>query len=355
MFKILVINPGSTSTKIAYYEEGEEKYKANLEHLAEELSGFSSIYDQLPVRKRAVMQVLEQWAVSLGDLDIIMARGGLIKAISSGIYEVNEAMREDLRQGVSGHHASNLGGLLAHELALVGGLSAYIADPVVVDEMEDIARFSGHPKLSRTSIFHALNHKSIARSYARSVSGDYSRMNLVIAHLGGGISVAAHKKGRVVDVNQALDGEGPFAPERSGSLPVGPLLRLCLSGDYSSKDLLEMVTGKGGVMAYLNTNSGKELDEMAENGYELARQVREAMGYQVAKEIGAMSIVFKGELEAILITGGLAFSEALVAIIRERVAHLAPVFVYPGEDELRALAFNGLLLLRGELLAKEYS
>jgi butyrate kinase len=284
-----------------------------------------------------------------------MGRGGLTKPVKSGILKVNEAMLRDLRAGVSGVHASNLGGLIAHELALsLPGAKAYTVDPVVVDELEDVARISGHPLFPKVSIFHALNQKATARIHAEKTGGRYEDLNLVVAHLGGGISVGAHRKGRVVDVNQALNGDGPFSPERSGTLPALALADACFSGKYTREDIAKMITGKGGYVAYLGTNSAAEVDERAASGDERAKLIRGAMACQTAKEIGAMAVVLEGKIDAILLTGGIAHSEAFTASLRAKIEFLAPVFVYPGENELFALAYNGGRILRGEAEIQEY-
>jgi len=264
-------------------------------------------------------------------------------------------MLEDLRNGVLGQHASNLGGLIANDIAKsLSNTKAFIADPVVVDELEEVARISGHPLFQRISIFHALNQKAVARNYAKSISKDYNELNLIVAHLGGGISVGAHRKGRVIDVNQALNGEGPFSPERSGTLPVGDLVELCFSGKYSKKEIKEMITGKGGYVAYLGTNDAYEVEKRIDAGDERAKLIHEAMAYQVAKEIGAMYAVLMGDVDAILLTGGIAYDKKFVELIKMRVEKMAPVMVYPGEDEMRALAENGLMVLNGEITPLEY-
>jgi len=268
---------------------------------------------------------------------------------------VNEAMKYDLIHSKVGDHASNLGGLIADDIASsLPNARAFIADPVVVDELDDIARVSGHPEFSRISIFHALNQKAIARQHAKSVMRKYEDMNLIVVHLGGGITVGAHQKGRVIDVNQGLDGEGPFSPERSGTLPVGDLARLCFSGKYTEKEVLKMIKGNGGLFAHLGTTSAYEVEQRAQAGDERAKFIFDAMAYQVAKAIGSMYPVLRGQVDAILITGGIAHSKWFVNQIIDRVYRIAPTHVYPGEDEMRALAMNGLMVLTGEVEAKEY-
>lgn len=357
-YKILTINPGSTSTKIALFHNHDLRFLQNIRHDIRELNEYNHIHEQYPFRLELIIHELEKAHINIQDIDGIVARGGLLKPISSGVYFINDAMIQDLKTGVQGHHASNLGGLIAFELQKKlkeQDHRAFIADPVVVDELDELARISGHPKFQRISIFHALNQKAIARTHARAIGKKYEDLNLIIAHLGGGISVGAHQKGRVIDVNQALDGDGPFSPERSGSLPAGDLIRLCFSGDYTLDQVQSMVTGQGGLVAYLGTNNAAEMDERAENGDKNALLIEKALTYQIAKEIGAMSTVLKGEVDAILLTGGMAFINNLIELIKKRVMHIASVGVYPGEDEMKALAYNGYMVLSGQWQAKTYS
>ncbi len=352
---ILAINPGSTSTKIAVFSNKKEVFLKTIRHSAERLEGFRKITDQYNFRKQIIMEELESASIDIRNIRAIVGRGGLVKPIPSGVYQVNQRLVEDLKIGIQGQHASNLGGLIAYDIAdSVPGAKAYIADPVVVDELEDIARISGHPEFERVSIFHALNQKAIARQHAKSVSISYEDMNLVVTHLGGGISVGAHYKGRVVDVNQALDGEGPFSPERSGTLPAGALVTMCFSGKYSENDIRQMINGKGGLVAYLGTNDAYEVEKLAKDGDQKAMLIQDAMAYQVAKEIGAMSTVLKGEVDAILLTGGIAYGKPFVEAVSSRVKHIGPVYVYPGEDEMRALAMNGHMVFNGDIEAMEY-
>lgn len=354
--RIIAINPGSTSTKIAVYENETPVLIKNITHTPEELAPFKKITDQFEFRKNIILKVLEDAEIRLDLVRAIVGRGGLVKPIESGVYLVNERMKQDLLNSPLGaEHASNLGGLIADNMAkTITDAKAYIANPVVVDELDDIARYSGHPLLPRNSIFHALNQKAVARQHARSLMKKYEEMNLIVVHLGGGITVGAHKKGRVVDVNQGLDGDGPFSPERSGSLPVGPLIRLCFSGKYTEAEVLKMNKGEGGMVAYLGTNSAYEVEQRAQDGDEEAKKVFAAMAYQVSKEIGSMYAVLCGEVDGILITGGVAHSKWFVNEISKHVHKMAPVHIYPGEDEMRALAFNGLRVIRGETIAKEY-
>lgn len=353
-YRLLIMNPGSTSTKIGVYEDDKEILIETLRHSAEEIGQYATIVDQFEFRKNVILNVLKEKNFDIKTLSAVVGRGGLLKSIEGGTYAVNDAMLEDLRVGVQGQHASNLGGIIANEIAKELNIPSFIVDPVVVDEMEEVARVSGMPEIERKSIFHALNQKAVAKRYAKESNKDYNELNLIVAHLGGGISVGAHKAGRVVDVNNALDGEGPFSPERSGGVPVGDLVKLCFSGKYSEAEIKKMITGKGGIVAYLGTNDAKAVDERAVAGDAQAKLIYDAMGYQVAKEIGKCAAVLSGKVDAIILTGGIAYSKNLVSYIKERVEFISQVVVYPGEDEILALAEGGLRVLRGEESAKEY-
>lgn len=351
----MAINPGSTSTKFALFEEDEILFEKTLRHSPEDLAGFPRIADQFHYRKDLIMEELTARNVNLNSISAVVGRGGVVKPIESGIYEVNQKLIDDLVEAARGEHASNLGGLIASDIAShLPGAKAFIVDPVVVDELLPIARISGHPEIERVSIFHALNQKAVSRLYASSAGRNYEDLNLVVAHMGGGISVGAHRKGKVVDVNNALNGDGPFSPERSGGLPARQLIDLCFSGRYSYDELKQMITGKGGMLAYLGTNNFKQACEMAEGGDERSVLITEALAYQVAREIGAMAAVLDGEVDAIILTGGLAYQESHVERIRKKVGFIARVVVFPGEDEIRALAFNGLLALDGKIGIKTY-
>ena len=353
---VLAINPGSTSTKIAVFDINNNKlFQKNLKHSTEELMPFATITDQYEFRKNIILKELKEAGIDTSNIKVVVGRGGLVKPIPSGMYEVNDVMKADLKVGVLGQHASNLGGLIADDIAKsIGSAKAFIADPVVVDELQDLARISGHPEIERISIFHALNQKAIAKSHAKAQGKDYKSLNLIVVHLGGGISVGAHRKGMVIDVNQALDGEGPFSPERSGTLPVGALAKLCFSGKYSLNEVKKMITGKGGLVAYLGTNDAQEVENMVKDGDQKATLIYKAMAYQISKEIGSAAAVLKGQVDGILLTGGIAYDKGFVEWIREHVSFIAPVFVYPGEDEMQALAFNGICFLKGEADVKKY-
>ena len=353
---ILAINPGSTSTKIAVYKNYNPTFIKNIKHSVEELEKFESITDQYEFRRDIIFRELKNENINICDFNVIVGRGGLVKPIESGVYEINDKLRHDLKNSPLGEHASNLGGLIADEIAKsTKKAKAYIADPVVVDELMPLARVSGHPAFRRKSIFHALNQKAVARLHSKSILKKYEDLNLIVVHLGGGITVGAHEKGKVVDVNQGLDGEGPFSPERSGTLPIGDLARMCFSGKYTHQKIKKMITGEGGLAGYLGTNSAYDIEKRAVDGDKEALFYFEAMAYQVSKTIGSMAPVMKGNVDAILITGGIAHSKLFVNFIIERVHKIAAVHVYPGEDEMKSLATNGLMVVNGEIEAKVYN
>ncbi len=352
---ILAINPGSTSTKIAVFDQMQQVFVKNIKHSTEQLSAFPTIADQYEFRKSTIMEELQTANVNLDDIAIVMGRGGLVKPLTSGVYKVNELMKKHLKQGYNGQHACNLGGLIADSIATSIGLEcAFIADPVVVDEFEEVARIAGHPKFERLSIFHALNQKAIARMYAADNGRKYEDLNLVVAHMGGGVSVGAHKEGRVIDVNQALDGEGPFSPERSGTLPINQLIDVCFSGQYSYDEVKKMVVGQGGYVAYFGINDAYAIEKAALEGDKKADLLEEAMAYQVAKQIGEAAVVLKGKIDAIILTGGIAYGVPVVNRIKKYVSWIAPVAVYPGEDEMKAMAMNANMVLNKETEVKEY-
>jgi len=352
---ILAINPGSTSTKMAVYEGEKCILTKTIRHSVDEISRYRKITDQFDFRKGLIIDVLVEEGINVDSIKHIIGRGGLTWPLESGVYLVNNLMLEHAREGVMGEHASNLGPLIADYIAnQIPAARAYIADPVVTDELEPIARISGHPRFQRLSIFHALNQKAIARTHAKVTGRNYEDLNLIVTHLGGGISVGAHHNGRVIDVNNALNGEGPFSPERAGTLPVFQLIDLCFSGKFSKDQIQRMVVGEGGYVAYLGTNNALEVQQAAEKGNDKARFIQDALGYQVAKLIGEMAVVLNGVVDAILLTGGLAFNKYLVHYIKNKVGFIAPVFTYPGEDELEALAMNALRVAKGEVQAKHY-
>lgn len=354
VYRILTINPGSTSTKIAIFDNEKNVFEEVLRHSSEEIGKYETIFDQYEFRKNVILETLNEKGINLTKLDAVVGRGGLLKPIEGGTYSVDENMIEDLKVGVMGQHASNLGGIIAHEIAGQLNIPSFIVDPVVVDELNEIARVSGIPQLDRKSIFHALNQKAVARRAAKDMGKAYEDVNVIVAHLGGGVSVGAHEKGRVIEVNNALDGDGPFSPERSGGLPVGQLAKLCFSGEYTLDEIKKLITGKGGLVAYVGSNDGREVVKMIEEGDKKAELVYKAMAYQVSKEIGASAAVLKGKVDAIILTGGIAYDKDFTAWIKEDVEFISDVLIYPGEDEMIALAEGGLRVLRKEESAKIY-
>ena len=354
VYKMLIINPGSTSTKIAVYENDKPLFETNLSHSTEELAPFEKLADQFDFRRGVLEKALEERNISFSDLDGIVSRGGLTRPVESGIYEISELMIDELKSAKYGEHASNLASMIALQLSKKYNLPCWIADPVVVDELEDIARFSGIPQIKRRSIFHALNQKAVSRRVAGNMGKKYEDCNFVVVHLGGGISVGAHKKGRVIDVNNALGGEGPYSSERAGGVSAFGLLDMCFSGDYTKDELKKLLVGKGGLSAYLGTNDGREIERRIKDGDKEAEAAFYGMAYQVAKEVGAYATVLRGDLDAIILTGGFAHSKSLVEYIENMVKYIGPVVVYPGEDELLALAESGLRVLSGQEKARVF-
>lgn len=354
-FRILAINPGSTSTKISVFENEREAWNLKLAHTVEELSPYDRIVDQYEFRREVIVAELKKAGYSISSFDAVVGRGGVLYPVEGGTYSVNEIMLKHVHEGVQGEHPSNLGALIADSFSRESGCPAYIADPVVVDEMEPLARYSGLPQLPRRSILHALNQKAIARKASEDLGRKYEETNLIVVHLGGGVSVGAHCRGRIIDVNNALNGDGPFSPERSGGLPVGDLIALCYSGKYTLDQMKKLNKGSGGVVAYLGTNDMRVVEQRIADGDQKAAAVYEAMAYQIAKEIGFVAPVLLGKVDAIVLTGGIAYDEKFVSWIRERVSFIAPVMIYPGEREMEALALAGLRVLRGEETAKVYN
>lgn len=353
-YLILVINPGSTSTKVALFENENPLLQETLRYNTADLAPFPHIADQYAFRRDSILQWLGERDITLESLDAVVGRGGLFGPLGSGTYRVNEAMLEEMRQPGPREHASNLGVLIAQEIAGRAGVPAFTVDPVSVDEFDEIARISGLAEIERRSLSHALNIKAVARRAAADLGKRYQDLNLVIAHLGGGISVTAHRQGRMVDVNNALDA-GPFSPERCGTLPLTDLIELCYSGRFDREGLKRDLIGRGGLVSHLGTNSTIEVEQRIAQGDRHALLVSQAMAYQIAKEIGAMATVLQGQVDAIVLTGGVAHWDDLVEWIRQRVSTIAPVRVYPGEDEMLALAQGALRVLSGEEGAKNYS
>ncbi len=354
-FIILVINPGSTSTKVSLFENEKDVFTETIEHKVEDLARFNRASDQDLYRMEIIIKLLQQRKIDATKIKAIVGRGGLLKPIEGGTYRVNQHMVADLRRGIQGDHPSNCGGLIAYSLAKHIDCEAFIVDPVVVDELGDLARLSGMPLIKRRSIFHALNQKAVARQAAEKLGKTYWDCNLIVAHLGGGITVGAHKFGRVIDVNNGLDGDGPYSPERSGGVPIGDLVKSCFSGEYTYADMKKLIKGHGGVVAYLGTNDMRHVEEEVKAGNEEYQLIFEGIGYQVAKEIGACASVLEGRVDAVCLTGGLAYSEMMVKWIKDRVEWIAPFLIFPGEEEMKALALGALRVLREEETAKEYS
>lgn len=352
--KSLIINPGSTSTKIGVFEDENLLFEETLRHSTEEISQFASIVDQKDFRKKIITDLLEKKNFDMKSLNVIVGRGGMLKPIPGGTYAVTDALLADLKVGVQGQHASNLGGILAREIGDELGLPSYIVDPVVVDELMPIARYSGVPELPRTSVFHALNQKAVAKRYAKEIGRPYEELRLVVVHMGGGVSVGAHEYGRIVDVFNALDGDGAFSPERAGGVPSGALIKMCFSGKYTEKEVYSKICGKGGFNAYLGTNDMREVTKMANEGNEKAAEAKQAFLLQVAKDIGSMACVLNGKVDQIIVTGGIAYGADVVAALKERAEWIAPFTVYPGEDELLALAQGAIRVMTGEEQVKEY-
>ncbi|NOW07083.1 butyrate kinase [Clostridium beijerinckii] len=353
-YKLLIINPGSTSTKIGVYEGEKELFEETLRHTNEEIKRYDTIYDQFEFRKEVILNVLKEKNFDIKTLSAIVGRGGMLRPVEGGTYAVNDAMVEDLKVGVQGPHASNLGGIIAKSIGDELNIPSFIVDPVVTDELADVARLSGVPELPRKSKFHALNQKAVAKRYGKESGQGYENLNLVVVHMGGGVSVGAHNHGKVVDVNNALDGDGPFSPERAGSVPIGDLVKMCFSGKYREAEVYGKVVGKGGFVGYLNTNDVKGVIDKMEEGDKECESIYKAFVYQISKAIGEMSVVLEGKVDQIIFTGGIAYSPTLVPDLKAKVEWIAPVTVYPGEDELLALAQGAIRVLDGEEQAKVY-
>ena len=352
--KSLIINPGSTSTKLGVFEDENLLFEETLRHSTEEIAAYASIVDQKDFRKELILNFLKNSNFDVRSLNVVVGRGGMLKPIPGGTYAVTDDLLEDLKIGKQGQHASNLGGILAREIADEIGVPSFIVDPVVVDELMPIARYSGVPELPRTSVFHALNQKAVAKRYAKETGRAYESLNLIVVHMGGGVSVGAHLKGRVVDVFNALDGDGAFSPERAGGLPSGALIKMCFSGQYTEKEVYKKVVGNGGFNAYLGTNDMRDVGKMVDEGDAHADEIREAFIMQVAKDIGSMACVLNGEVDQIIVTGGIAYNKVVVDKIQARAGFIAPFTVYPGEDELLALAQGALRVLNNEEKAMVY-
>ncbi len=350
----LIINPGSTSTKIGVFEDEKLLFEETLRHSTEEIGRYATIVDQKDFRKEIILNLLEEKSFDIKSLDMVVGRGGMLKPIPGGTYEVTDDLLEDLKIGKQGQHASNLGGILAREIGDEIGVRSFIVDPVVVDELCDIARYSGVPELPRTSVFHALNQKAVAKRYAKEKGVAYDSLNLIVVHMGGGVSVGAHTGGRVIDVFNALDGDGAFSPERAGGAPSGALIKMCFSGKYTEAEVYKKFVGGGGFNAYVGTNDMRDVEKMVSEGDEKAKVIRDAFIFQVTKDIGSMACVLKGKVDAIVVTGGIAYDKVVVGGLKEACEWIAPFTVYPGEDELLALAQGGLRVINKEEEALKY-
>lgn len=352
--KSLIINPGSTSTKIGVFEDETLLFEETLRHTTEEISQYASIADQKDFRKKIITDLLEKKEFDIKSLNVVVGRGGMLKPIPGGTYAVTDELLADLVVGKQGQHASNLGGILAREIGDSIGVPSFIVDPVVVDELMPIARYSGVPELPRKSVFHALNQKAVAKRYAKEQGVPYESLNLIVVHMGGGVSVGAHEKGMIVDVFNALDGDGAFSPERAGGVPSGALIKMCFSGEYTEKEVYSKIVGKGGFNAYLGTNDMREVMKKVNEGDEKAAEMVDAFTFQVAKDMGSMACVLKGKVDQIIVTGGIAYNASVIEALKERAGFIAPFTVYPGEDELLALTQGALRVLNGEEKAMEY-
>jgi butyrate kinase len=353
VFRMLVINPGSTSTKIAVFDNEKILWEKNLAHSSVELEQFGNVWEQYDFRKKTILRELEKKGFRLDEFAAVVGRGGLLPSVESGTYRVNNAMIDDLRAARRGQHASNLGPILAYGIAWDLKIEAFTVDPVSVDEFEPLARYSGVPAIPRESLLHALNIRAVARKYSEQVKKPLDSMNLIVTHMGGGITCCAMRRGRMIEVNNGIT-EGPFTPERAGNLPTLPLVEMCFSGVYTKAQIKEKLVGKGGLVAYLGTNSAKTVESMIASGNTRAAEVYEAMAYQIAQEVGGRATVLKGDVDAVILTGGMAHSKTLTDWIVDRVKFIAPVVLIPGEDELEALALGALRVLRGDESAKLY-
>lgn len=353
MYSVLTINIGSTSTKVGLFRGDTPLFEETRNHEASDLSPFQTFVDQYPFREKIIEQILQEKGVRLEDIDLIVSRGGGTKPLSSGAYRINQAMCDDLLSGRYDKHPANLGPVISFRLANRIDRPAIIFDSPVSDEFEPLARYSGLPEIQRRSGFHVLSQKAVARKVAEEIGKGYEEANLIVAHLGGGISIGAHREGRIIDASHAIE-EGPFTPERSGSLPIIEVAKLCFSGQYSQAQLQKKFAGQGGLTGYLGTHDARLIEKRISEGDKDSLLVYQAMAYQISKEIGAMATVLNGEVDAIVLTGGLTQSQMLTGWIAERVGFIAPVMVFPGEGEMKALAEGGLRFLQGDEEAKEY-
>jgi butyrate kinase len=346
---LLAINPGSTSTKVSYFCESQLQTSKTFQHTMEELKEFRTVWEQFSFR----LKIIQQWISAIRKCSAVVTVGGLLRSLEGGVYRINESMLRDAKNNLQGEHASNLGCALAYEIATIFHCPSFIVDAVSVDELEPLARYSGHPLILRKSLSHALNIHSTARRAAEDLQRNYVDSSFIVCHLGGGISVAPVRNGKIIDVNDAAS-DGPFSPERTGGLPLQQFISFCFSKKYSENEIRKLIMGNGGLAAYLGTNSAKIVEEKISNGDVQAKEIFEAMAYQIAKEIGAMATVLRGRVDAIIFTGGLAKSKMLTSWIEERVRFIAPVTIYSGEDEMRAMVEGALRVFTGEEDVKNY-
>lgn len=354
MYKLLIINPGAASTKLAIYEDSRKVYQENVEHSAEEMTAFATIPEEIPFRMEVIRGFLRRAQVKATEFSAVVGRGGLVPGLRTGGYLVNDDLFYALENDhISSPHASNLGGMLAKLFTDSLGIPAYIYDAVTSSELRPVAKVTGFPKITRQSFCHVLNSRAMAIKYAQEKGTTYEALNLIVAHLGSGVSISVHSKGEIVD--SMGDDDGQFGPERSGSVPALELIKMCYSGDYTRADMKKMVRGKGGMYAHLGTSDCREIEERIRKGDEYAALIFQAQAYQIAKGIGLLSIVQKGDTDAILLVGGLAYSKMLTDLVTEYVEFIAPVAVMPGENEMEALAKGGLRLLKGEEEVRTYT
>lgn len=350
-YKILVINPGSTSTKAAWFEGGKQLHSQSIDHSSQELDRFSDILDQEEYRSGLIKDLMQQWGKDPAELSAVIGRGGLLPNMKAGGYRVNDAMIRDIRRGKASPHASNLGALLAKNIADPLGIPAFIYDCVTSDEFADVAKITGMPNVQRESMCHVLNMKAVCRESAQKHASRYEDLNFIVAHLGGGISISVHHKGKIIDAIR--DDAGPFSPERAGSIPLLYMIDLCYSGIYNRKEMIKNVRGMGGMKAYLGTQDCRRIEEMIAEGNKKAEMIYQAQAYQIAKGIGELAPVLKGAIDYIILTGGMAYSKKMTDMIKERIGFIAPVEVIPGEREMEALALGAVRILQGEQV-KEY-
>ena len=353
-YRVLVLNPKTTKTIVSVFHNDLCIFKETLHHNTKFKNDMTALNNEVTYRKKQILKLLSDSGINMSKLDAVSAIGGLLRSVKGGTYVVTKEILIDLKNSFNGKHASNLGGILAYEIAKGLNIPAFIVDPPVVDELCHLAKFSGLPEIERISIFHALNQKAVARKAAEELNKTYENVNLIVAHLGNGITIGAHQQGKVIDVNNGLHGDGPFSLERAGTIPSEALISLCFSGKYSKDDIIRKITFKGGLKAYLDTDDLTEIEQRIANNDEYAKTVVEAMAYQIAKEIGSMAAVLSGNVEGVVLTGELAKSKLLTDFITERVIWIADVFLYPGEYDLQAINAGTLRVLKNEEEPKQY-